>query len=304
MAISARLIRSRIKSVSNTKKITKAMELVSAAKMRRAVSSATAARRYAALGAELLRNLSDLGATVDHPFFRNADQKNKVLMIVIGSDRGLCGGYNASLMRAVEATAGKFSQVDYICAGRHVELALRRGGRNIIASFPGLTNAPRAAAVRPIVTLAETEFVSGAYDAVYIASTNYVSALRQIPDVRELLPLAKNPSPPHQSKLNAGRADSLPVRGDVGLSADALFEPDPRTVLEYTLPRFIEAMAYQAVLEAAASEHSARMMSMRSASDAAGDMITDYTFTLNQARQSAITSEIAEISAGRAALEG
>lgn len=291
MAISARLIRSRIKSVSNTKKITKAMELVSAAKMRRAVSSATAARRYAALGADLLRNLSGLGATVDHPFFRSAAKTDKVLMIVIGSDRGLCGGYNVSLMRAVDAAAGKFSQVDFVCAGRHVELALRRANRNIIASFPGLTNAPRAAAVRPIVTLAESEFVSGAYDAVYIASTNYISALRQTPEVKTLLPLIKP-------------ADALPLKGEGGLSADALFEPTPADVLEYTLPRFIEATAYQAVLEAAASEHSARMMSMRSASDAAGDMITDYTFTLNQARQSAITSEIAEISAGRAALEG
>jgi F-type H+-transporting ATPase subunit gamma len=291
MSISARLIRSRIKSVSNTKKITKAMELVSAAKMRRAVSSATAARRYAALGADLLRNLSGLGATVDHPFFRSAAKTDKVLMIVIGSDRGLCGGYNVSLMRAVDAAAGKFSQVDFVCAGRHVELALRRANRNIIASFPGLTNAPRAAAVRPIVTLAESEFVSGAYDAVYIASTNYISALRQTPEVKTLLPLIKP-------------ADALPLKGEGGLSADALFEPTPADVLEYTLPRFIEATAYQAVLEAAASEHSARMMSMRSASDAAGDMITDYTFTLNQARQSAITSEIAEISAGRAALEG
>jgi F-type H+-transporting ATPase subunit gamma len=300
MAISARLIRSRIKSVSNTKKITKAMELVSAAKMRRAVSSATAARRYAALGAELLRNLSALGATIDHPFFRTAAKADKVLMIVIGSDRGLCGGYNASLMRAVDAAAGKFMQVDYVCAGRHAELALRRVGRNIIASFPGLTNAPRAAQVRPIVTLAESEFVSGAYDAVYIASTNYISALRQVPEVRELLPLINR----GETSQSFGRAE-LAFAPEVSpqLAVDALFEPDPTTVLEYTLPRFIEATAYQAVLEAAASEHSARMMSMRSASDAAGDMITDYTFTLNQARQSAITSEIAEISAGRAALE-
>jgi len=294
MAISTRLIRSRIKSVSNTKKITKAMELVSAAKMRRAVSSATSARRYASLGAELLRDLSALGATIDHPFFRIAAKTDKVLMVVIGSDRGLCGGYNASLMRAVDAAAGKFSQVDFVCVGRHVELALRRAGRNIIASFSGLTNAPRAAAIRPIVTLAESEFVSGIYDAVYIASTNYISALRQTPDVKRLLPLD-----------DRGEA-SISKLGDASprLSSDALFEPTPRDVLEYTLPRFIEATAYQAVLEAAASEHSARMMSMRSASDAAGDMITDYTFTLNQARQSAITSEIAEISAGRAALEG
>jgi len=292
MAVSARIIRSRIKSVSNTKKITKAMELVSAAKMRRAVMLATSARRYAALGTALLKNLSVLGATIEHPFFRRTENPKKVLCIVIGSDRGLCGAYNAGLMRATELAMGKFNDVDYITASRYAELALRRTGRNIIASFSGLTNAPRAAAVRPIARLAESEFSSGIYDAVYIASTNYVSALRQTPEVKVLLPL-------NESKTSNDAKDALSE-----LPIDAVFEPDPKTVLEYTLPRFLEASVYQAVLEAAASEHSARMMSMRSASDAASDMMTDLTFTLNQARQSAITSEIAEISAGRAALEG
>jgi F-type H+-transporting ATPase subunit gamma len=302
MSVSPRLIRSRIKSVSNTKKITKAMELVSAAKMRRAVMLATAARRYAILGAGLLKNLSVLGSMVDHPFFRTETAAQKALFIVIGSDRGLCGAYNVSLMRVVDVALAKHQHADFIVAGRHAELALRRAGRNIIASFPGLTNAPRAASVRPLITLAESEFTAGVYGAVYIASTAYVSALRQTPEVKALLPLAaEHPLP-----------NLLPVRGegektnDVSstLSADTIFEPSPADVLEYTLPRFLEATVYQAVLEAAASEHSARMMSMRNASEAASDMITDYTFTLNQARQSAITSEIAEISAGRAALEG
>jgi len=294
MAVSARLIRSRIKSVSNTKKITKAMELVSAAKMRRAVMLATAARRYAALGAGLLKNLSALGAAVDHPFFRRVVEPQKVLCIVIGSDRGLCGAYNASLMRSVDMAMAKFANADFIVAGRHAELALRRAGRRIIAAFSGLTNAPRAASIRPIVSLAESEFVSKVYDAVLIASTNYISAMRQVPEVKELLPLVD------RSEISLAAATEVSSR----LPAETLFEPDPATVLEYTLPRFLEASVYQAVLEAAASEHSARMMSMRSASDAASDMVTDLTFTLNQARQSAITSEIAEISAGRAALEG
>jgi F-type H+-transporting ATPase subunit gamma len=285
MAVSARLIRSRIKSVSNTKKITKAMELVSAAKMRRAVALAVAARRYAALGAGLLKNLSGLGATADHPFFRRPVKVNKVLCIIIGSDRGLCGAYNVGLMRATEAAMAEYPEVEYITASRYAELALRRTGAKIIASFPGLTNTPRAAAIRPIVTLAESEFSSGVYDSVFVASTDFISALRQVPEVRELLPLS-------------------PVEATSQMKLDTLFEPSPATVLEYTLPRFIEASVYQAVLEAAASEHSARMMSMRNATDAAGDMMTDLTFTLNQARQSAITSEIAEISAGRAALEG
>ncbi len=301
MATNARIIRSRIKSVGNTKKITKAMELVSAAKMRRAVALAVSARRYAALGSSLLKSLSGLGATADHPFFRRSAKANKVLCIVIGSDRGLCGAYNVGLMRATEAAMAKYPEVEYITASRYAELALRRAGAKIVASFPGLTNAPRAAAVRPIVFLAESEFSSGVYDSVFVASTDFVSALRQTPIVTELLPLAKLPLPHNGGRVPEGRERG--VASGEG-NTDMLFEPDPRTVLEYTLPRFLEATVYQAVLEAAASEHSARMMSMRNATDAAGDMMTDLTFTLNQARQSAITSEIAEISAGRAALEG
>jgi F-type H+-transporting ATPase subunit gamma len=292
MAVSARLIRRRIKSVGNTKKITKAMELVSAAKMRRAVALATSARRYAALGNELLGRLSELGAGVDHPFFRVASSAKKTLCVVIASDRGLCGPYNVALLRAVEAAMNKEAGVEYVVVGRQAELALRRTGKTVIASFPGLTDTPRAAAVRPVVSLVRSEFVSGAYDRIFVATTHFHSALRQEPGVMRLLPLASvEVEPPH------GEAAPRPT-------TDALFEPSPPIVLEYVLPRFLEASVYQAVLEAAASEHSSRMMSMRNATDAAGEMMEDLTFTLNQARQSAITSEIAEISAGRAALEG
>lgn len=296
MAVSARLIRRRIKSVGNTKKITKAMELVSAAKMRRSVALAAAARRYAALGDALLAELAGAGNIFAHPFFREA-KPGKTLCVVIGSDRGLCGAYNVSLLRAVDAAMSAYPDADYVTAGRQADLALRRMGKSVIATFGGLTEAPRAAAVRPIVSLIRSEFISGIYERVFIATTRFRSALRQDAAVTQLLPLANNPPPyPLPADMQAnGRERAL---------ADAVFEPDPATVLEYALPRFLEAGVYQAVLEAAASEHSARMMSMRNATDAAGDMLSDLTFTLNQARQSAITSEIAEISAGRAALEG
>lgn len=264
------------------------MELVSAAKMRRAVTLATSARRYASLGNELLGRLSELGAGSDHPFFRRAAARTKkTLCVVIASDRGLCGSYNVALLRALEAAMSKQPGVEYVAVGRQAELSLRRTGKKIIASFPGLTDTPRAAAVRPLVSLVRSEFVSGVYDQVFVAATHFRSALRQEPLVSRLLPLAPT-------------AEAKPWQG----AADALFEPSPTVVLEYVLPRFIEASVYQAILEAAASEHSSRMMSMRNATDAAGEMMEGLTFTLNQARQSAITSEIAEISAGRAALEG
>jgi F-type H+-transporting ATPase subunit gamma len=285
MAVSARLIRSRIKSVGNTKKITKAMELVSAAKMRRAVSLATAARRYEEMGNALLNHLSYLGASAGNPLCAPETKGKKALAIVIASDRGLCGAYNVSLLREVIAQMSAYAEVDYVVCGRYAELALRRAGKNIIASFPGLTNVPQAKSIRPIAALTESEFVSGVYGSVWIAGTRFVSALRQTAGVSRFLPIA-------------------PVDREEKNVASALFEPDPQTILAQLLPRFLEARLYQAVLEAAASEHSARMMSMRSATDAAAEMVDDLTFTLNQARQSAITSEIAEISAGRAALEG
>ncbi len=294
MAISARLIRRRIKSVGNTKKITKAMELVSAAKMRRSVALAASARRFSFLGAGLLRELAASGASAKHPFFR-VPGPGKVLCIVIGSDRGLCGAYNVSLLRATESAMAGYREVDYVAAGRHAELALRRAGKNVIAAFSGLTDAPSAARVRPVVSLARSEFLSGVYERIFVATTDFRSALRQVPAVSQLLPLADF------AQKEAAPENSQPP---AGLPKDARFEPDAETVLEYALPRFLEASVYQAVLEAAASEHSARMMSMRNATDAAGEMMSDLTFTLNQARQSAITSEIAEISAGRAALEG
>jgi F-type H+-transporting ATPase subunit gamma len=284
MATSPRLIRSRIKSVSNTKKITKAMELVSAAKMRRAVALAVSARRYAALGNALLKNISSSGAGANHPFFRIKEKCEKVLVIVIGSDRGLCGAYNSSLLRAVFSETNKYSEVDFITAGRFAESAIRRSGKKIIASFSGLTNAPKAADARPIIALAQNDFSAGLYDAVLLAYTDYLSPLRQVPAINVLLPLVS-------------------AKKDAAILNEAIFEPDAKTVLEYTLPRFLESSVYQAVLEAAASEHSSRMMSMRNATEAASEMTSDLVFALNQARQSAITSEIAEISAGRAALE-
>ncbi len=287
MPVPVRLIRRRVKSVGNTRKITKAMELVSATKMRRTVRLATQARRFASLGAALLQGLTTSGVTVSHPLMRTTSTHGVTLCIVIASDRGLCGAYNAQLLRIVQTVFSASMDVHFITIGRFAETALRRAGRTIIASFPGMTNTPRVADVRPLVSLCITEFTSGIYNRVMIATTKYQSALRQTPQMIELLPIA--------APTGAEAASHL---------GDAVFEPTPAQVLEYTLPRFIESTVYQAVLEAAASEHSSRMLSMRAASHAARDMIADLTFTLNQARQSAITSEIAEISAGRAALEG
>ena len=190
MSVSARIIRARIKSVGNTKKITKAMELVSAAKMRRAVSLATSARRYEELGNALLGHLSHLGAASGHPLCvpRPKARKRSAL-----SSLRTAGSAARTMFRSCArclAEMPKDRETDFVVCGRFVELALRRAGKNIVASFSGLTASPNIRSIRPIMSMAESEFQSGVYGSVYLATTDFISALRQTPRVDKLLPVA------------------------------------------------------------------------------------------------------------------
>jgi F-type H+-transporting ATPase subunit gamma len=307
MAISPRTIKRRIKSVTNTRKITKAMELVAASKMRKAVSSVLATRPYAeaawAAVGEISRTSPKDAAL--HPLLAPRAEVKRVLLVVFTSDRGLCGGFNAQIIKEVTAflkrndAQAAAPEVDVIAVGKKGQGALLRLKRKIIAAFAGLTNAPRFAEVRTIADLATRDFVAGTYDAAFIAFTDYRSALVQKPLVRQLLPITQ-----------IGELGSVGEAVAVGREAaaqgtaiDYTFEPSPQEVLNQMLPRLVEAQVWQALLESAASEHSARMMAMRTASDSASEMIDDLTLTYNQARQAGITREIAEISSGKAALE-
>lgn len=293
MAVNTRVIRRRIKSVTNTKKITKAMEMVAASKMRKAVGSVLSTRPYATLAWEMVGEISRLTDVSTHPLLGKPEKsRNAALLILITSDRGLCGGFNAQMLKEtfkfLHAGGGK--EIDVITIGKKGGDAIRRAKKNVIASFADLTNNPRAKDVMPVARLAMDEFAAGKYESVFLAYTDYVSAIKQIPRVRQLLPIVKDEEMSPASKPEAGYG--------------FMFEPSPREILEVMLPRLVETQVYQALLESAASEHSARMLAMRNASDAAGEMISDLTFTFNQARQAAITREISEISAGKAVIEG
>lgn len=299
MALSTRAIRRRIKSVKNTNKITKAMELVSASKMRKAVSSVLMSKPFAKLAWD---TVSAIGAVVDvslHPLLRKKTTNGRVLLILLTSDRGLAAGFNANMLKKMNLLVKEVGSenVDVIAVGRKGADAARRLGVNLIASFTGVTNNPKFEEILPIGKMAVEEFIKEKYDRVLLAYTDFVSAVRQEPVVLELLPLGaendfyrvgnvsnQNPSSPSNPK-------------------EYKFEPSPEEVLNKLLPRLVETMVYQSVLESAASEHSSRMLAMRNASDAASDMIDSLTFTYNQFRQAAITREIAEISGGKAALE-
>lgn len=337
MAVSPRLIRRRIKSVGNTKKITRAMELVAAAKMRRAVQNTLKSRHYALAAWDILGRLSAELGSDRHPLLSVRPVK-KLLLIVVTSHRGLCGGFNANVLRRVFAQLQAPErlavqrlgvditvlpeadvQVDVVTVGRKGEEAMRRAGKNIIASFTLSGDVPTLAEAQPIASLVMREFTAGTYDKVAIAYTDFISAVVQQPKFRQLLPLSVTDI----EKMIAG-TDIGPLLAtgaekpkflstlDEALARDSIeddqdssyiFEPDAARLFEAMFPRLLETQVYQALLESSASEHSSRMMAMRSATDAATDMIDDLTLTFNQARQAGITREIAEIAAGTAAQE-
>ncbi len=284
MAINTKAINRRIKSVVNTKKITKAMELVSASKMRKAVSAVLASRPYAKMAWNLAAQLEARGEEA-HPLMRARPEIKRTLAVLVTSDRGLCGGFNAQVLKAASEIIRSRANgsVDFIAVGRRGEQWIRRRNLPLNAAFEDLVagGAPPASKVRPIARLLRDGFTKQGYDEVIAIYTDFVSSVLQKPTVKTLLPLSE---------------------GARHLGMEYLFEPDARSVLDALLPRIAESQLYQAILESLASEHSARMLAMKNATDAAADMIDDLRLTFNQARQAGITQEIAEISAGRAAL--
>ena len=287
MPVSTRVIRRRIKSVTNTRKITSAMELVAAAKMRKATAAALSSRPYAGGAWDAVRAVTRAAAPDVHPLLRrHAGSPAPALVVLFTSDRGLCGGYNARALKAFFDRNAQLAVADVVTIGRRGEQALIRAGLAPVASFHDLGDRPSPTSVRPLARFAINGFVSEKYSRVLVVSTHYKSALTQLPYVTELLPLHEENSAEEKH----------------GASPEYLFEPSPREVLDLVLPRIVESQLYQALLEATASEHAARMLAMRSASDAAADMIDDLSLTYNQSRQAGITREIAEISSGAAAL--
>ena len=308
MPVSTRIIRRRIKSVTNARKITKAMELVAASKMRRSISSVLATRPYAEAAWRAVRELAKVTDPMLHPLLAEKSGAKRLLLIVFTSDRGLCGGFNSHILRSTVAFLKKRegADVDIVAVGKKGQGALVRMRKRVVAAFSNLTNNPRVADVRTIADLAIADFTKGTYDAVHVAFTDFRSALIQKPIVRQLLPIVRIGE--LGDVRQAAEGDPPKSGGETleispGGPYEYLFEPSPDKVLDMMLPRLVESQIYQALLESSASEHSARMMAMRSASDAASDMIDGLTLAYNQARQASITREVAEISSGKAALE-
>jgi len=265
------------------------MEMVSASKMRRAQQRVLASRPYAERLQGVIADLASLQIGAEEvarfPLLQQRDIHN-VGVIVITPDKGLTGPLNSNILRRTSRyilnEAG--SPVRVIAVGRKGRDFTIRNRQDVVAEFTGLGDAVSLDDLRPIAQVAVDDFVSGRVDAVYVVFARFVNTLSQVPEVRQILPIVRPEA--------------------VGTYTDYIFEPSPEAVLESLLPRFVEIQLYQAMLESIASEHSARMVAMRNASQNAKDLVSDLTLTYNKARQAQITREVSEIAAGAEAMKG
>ena len=310
MARSLRDLRRKMKAIKSTRQVTKAMELVSASKMRRAVSNAQLLRRYALTAYTILERIAEV-APGAHPYLTEKPVGN-VLGILFTSDRGLAGSLNAQMFRAVNQYVHEskelksFKKLDFVAVGKKGQQFLARTGQSVIAAFPALSNHPKFKEVIPIARMATDGFLAGTYDHVVLLFSDFVSPLVQNPTVKVLLPFSKSDLRRMLERFAADRRSKNHQPSTMNQPTSVheyKFEPSQNGVLEIILPQLTEIQVYQAVLEAAASEHSARMVAMRNATDNASGILDDLTLTYNQTRQEKITGELAELSASKAALE-
>lgn len=283
----AKEIRTKISSIKNTQKITRAMEMVAASKMRKAQERMLASRPYAHKIGDVIKHLAQGHSEYRHPFLSVRSIK-KAGYIIVSSDRGLCGGLNVNLFKTAVAEMRKCfdSSVDtQLCLiGAKAEAFFKRYGGNVIAQADHLGDTPSVAHVVGIVKVMLNAYSAGELDAVYLIYNEFVNTMTQRPKVEQLLPII---SPEQQEKEDRW---------------DYIYEPDARELLDQLLARYIEARVYQGVVENLASEQSARMIAMKNASENANDIIKELQLAYNKARQASITQELSEIIAGASAV--
>jgi F-type H+-transporting ATPase subunit gamma len=298
---SARDIKNRIRSVKNIAQITRAQETVAASRVRRAQARVLASRAFSEKAWEILLNVQSTGTkgVPLHPLLASRDTVKEIMIVLITSDRGLAGAFNSNIIRVAERFAQRLGKpVRYVTIGRKGRDSLIRTGANVVAEFSDLPSETSIATISPIARLAIDEFLSGAVDQVFIAYTDFVNTLTQRPVVLSWLPLI----PYHTDDQVMSEMIKNVPEVSAGKS-DYEYEPSAAGILEEIVPRFTELQLYQALLESQASEHSARMVAMRNASDNAAQLMADYTLIYNKVRQAAITAEILDIVGGANALQ-
>ncbi len=289
-----RILRRRIGSVKNTKKITRAMELIAATRVARAQQRAKAARPYAEQLTGVIEDLAAAGADVSHPLLRQAEKVENVAFVVCAGDRGLAGGYNSGVIRSAEAEIQALradgGNYKIIAVGRKVNDYFKYRGFDIEKDFSGFTDNPTYENAREIARSVRDLFDAGEVDQVELIYTQFISMGTQEPTVRRFLPLESTES---IAESGGGNAEAV---------AGYSFEPSPEGVLEDLLPRYVEARLFAALLDAAASEHANRQRAMKAATENAEDLIVKLSREMNRARQESITTEIMEIVSGAESL--
>lgn len=298
---SAREVRNRIRSVKNIAQITRAQEANSASKVRRAQARVLASRAFAEKAWEILLNVQSAmqGGGALHPLLTPRTEIKNITIILITSDRGLAGGFNTNIIRVAQRFAERLKgNVQFITVGRKGRDSMIRSHENVVAEFSNLPPNPTVADISPIARAAIDDFLAGNVDEVFIAYTDFINMLTQRPVVQRLLPLT-----PYYTDDQAVSEYIKDVPSVSTGGRDYEYEPNPNAILDEIVPRFTLLQLYQAVLESQASEHAARMVAMRNASDNAAALVEDLTVAYNKARQAAITSEILDIVGGAEALQ-
>jgi F-type H+-transporting ATPase subunit gamma len=290
-------IRKRIDSVENTKKITRAMKMVATAKLRRAEEAMKSSRPYAREIRRVIASLADRVEEEAHPLLEQRELPDNALIIVVSTDRGLCGSYNANLFREIDDFIKTHQvadeQIDIANIGEKGLLNFRRHETvEVVRNYEGVIGDVDYDGARAIAQDGIAAFKSGQYDNIYLAYNEFVSAIQYEQIIEPFLPISIE-----------GLVDEDDVDDKAGLDTDYIYEPDEVSLLDYALPRHLEVQVLQALLESAAAEQAARMTAMDNATENAEEMIEDLTLEFNRARQAAITNEIMEIVSGAEAME-
>ncbi|HST27386.1 MAG TPA: F0F1 ATP synthase subunit gamma [Rudaea sp.] len=284
----AREIRTKIKSVANTRKVTRALEMVSASKIRKAQDLMRSSRPYARAMRQVVGHIAKANTEFKHPFLSARENVKRVGYIVVSTDRGLCGGLNSNLFRKLLAEIREWNEknveVDIVAIGSKANVFFRRLKVNLVGSATHLGEKPKIEQLIGVIKIMLDGYSAGTIDRLTLAYNDFVNTMTQKPTLDQLLPL-----PPSESLATAH-------------DWDYLYEPDAESVLAHVLTRYIESLVYQATLENLASEHAARMVAMKSAGDNAKKAIDSLTLVYNKVRQAAITQEISEIVGGAAAV--
>jgi F-type H+-transporting ATPase subunit gamma len=286
-------IRTKIKSVQNTRKITKAMEMVAASKMRKAQERMRMARPYGDKIRQIAGHLAYANAEYKHPYLVMHDHVKAAGLVLVTTDKGLCGGLNTNVIRMafnkLKELQGEGEKVNVTAIGNKGNGFFQRIGASVVSHVIGLGDAPHLEKIIGPLKVQLDAYEKGEIDRVFICYTKFINTMKQEPVMEQLLPLPKERLQPDAAASNRG-------------SWDYMYEPDPKVVLDELLKRYVEQIVFQAVAESMASEQSARMVAMKSASDNAKNVIGELTLVYNKSRQAAITKELSEIVSGAAAV--